>query len=200
MTKIVGLTGGIGSGKSSVTALLTEFAIPIIDTDILARQLVEPGSAALQEITDLFGANFIQKDGQLNRALLRKHVFNDAEKKQQLENILHPKIQAATQEKITFYQQQNPKLIVIAIPLLVEGIIKNGEKPHYIDIIWVVDCSEQQQLERASQRDNNNPALIQKIIDQQVKRNTRLEYADQIIDNSGDAISLRQQVKKLVSS
>lgn len=200
MTKIVGLTGGIGSGKSSITALLTEFAIPIIDTDILARQLVEPGSAALQEITDLFGANFIQKDGQLNRALLRKHVFNDAEKKQQLENILHPKIQAATQEKIAFYQQQNPKLIVIAIPLLVEGIIKNGEKPHYIDIIWVVDCSEQQQLERASQRDNNDPALIQKIIDQQVKRNTRLEYADQIIDNSGDATSLRQQVKKLVSS
>lgn len=200
MTKIVGLTGGIGSGKSSITALLTEFAIPIIDTDILARQLVEPGSAALQEITDLFGANFIKKDGQLNRALLRKHVFNDAEKKQQLENILHPKIQAATQEKIAFYQQQNPKLIVIAIPLLVEGIIKNGEKPHYIDIIWVVDCSEQQQLERASQRDKNDPALIQKIINQQVKRNTRLEYADQIIDNSGDAISLRQQVKKLVSS
>lgn len=200
MTKIVGLTGGIGSGKSSVTALLTEFAIPIIDTDILARQLVEPGSVALQEITDLFGTNFIQKDGQLNRALLRKHVFNDTEKKQQLENILHPKIQAATQEKIAFYQQQNPKLIVIAIPLLVEGIIKNGEKPHYIDIIWVVDCSEQQQLERASQRDKNDPALIQKIIDQQVKRNTRLEYADQIIDNSGDATSLRQQVKKLVSS
>lgn len=200
MTKIVGLTGGIGSGKSSVTALLTEFTIPVIDTDILARQLVEPGSVALQEITDLFGANFIQKDGQLNRALLRKHVFNDTEKKQQLENILHPKIQAATQEKIAFYQQQNAKLIVIAIPLLVEGIIKNGEKPHYIDIIWVVDCSEQQQLERASQRDNNDPALIQKIIDQQVKRNTRLEYADQIIDNSGDAIALRQQVKKLVSS
>mgnify|MGYP005663484965 CR=1 FL=1 len=103
MTKIIGLTGGIGSGKSSVTATLNTLNIPVIDTDIIARQVVEPGSKGLQAVTEAFGKELLQPNGALNRSLLREIVFQDTVKKNQLESILHPLIQEQTLEQIHAY-------------------------------------------------------------------------------------------------
>jgi len=196
MAKIIGLTGGIGSGKSSVTEILDNLDIPIIDTDIIARQVVEPGSKGLQEVTKAFGKQILQADGSLNRSQLRKIVFQDTVQKNQLESILHPLIQEETLKQIHSYSAETP-IIVVAIPLLIEAILKNG-KPSYLDQIWVVDCSEQEQLKRATKRDNNSEEQIQNIMNMQVTRQQRLAYADRVIENTGSLDDLHEQVLALV--
>lgn len=198
MTKVIGLTGGIGSGKSTACEIMAEHRIPIIDTDIISRQIVEPNSPALTEIVKHFGKEILQIDGSLNRALLRELIFNNPAKKTLLESLLHPIIQAETQRQIQTYQQQKPPLIVVAIPLLVEGIVKNG-RPNYIDEIWVVDCSVEQQISRATQRDQNSVEQIKKIINLQATRAQRLNHADQVILNDGSQLELHRQINQLLA-
>ena len=194
MTKVIGLTGGIGAGKSTVTALLEKHNIPIIDTDQLSREVVEPHTKGLKQVVAYFGEKCLNTDGTLNRALLRKIIFNEASAKQALESILHPLILEKTLQKITEYRKAKPSHIVVAIPLLIESIKKQTTRPGYIDEIWVVDCSIEQQIQRAVQRDGNDRALIEKIIAQQATRQERLQYADCIIDNSGSLETLEQSV------
>jgi len=198
MTKVIGLTGGIGSGKSTVTNYLTQQQIPVIDMDIIARQLVEPGSDGLSKIVEYFGKDIIKSDGTLHRQQLREKVFNTPSDKQKLESILHPLIHAETLFKIEHLKKQNVHYIVVAIPLLVESILK-GTRPGYLEDIWVVDCPVETQINRASQRDESSMAQIQKIIEQQATREQRLHYADQVITNNGSVEQLHQQIDTILA-
>ncbi|WP_029407992.1 dephospho-CoA kinase [Thiomicrorhabdus sp. Milos-T2] len=198
MTKVIGLTGGIGSGKSTVSQYLLQNNIPVIDTDIIARQIVEPNSTGLNQVIDLFGATFLNSDGSLNRPLLRNKIFNDPQAKSALESLLHPLIQAETLKQIQYFKKQQQPYIFIAIPLLVEGILKKGTRPGYIDEIWVVDCPVEKQLQQASQRDNSDVNQIQKIINQQASRQQRLVHADKVISNTSSIQELLEQTQSLI--
>jgi len=185
----IGLTGGIGSGKSTVTALFSNYNIPIIDADIIAHQLVEPGQAALKRLTQAFGSTILNSDASLNRQKLRDIVFSDSAKKTQLESILHPLIFQQMQAE---HQQQNSPYSIMSIPLLIETKMTS-----FVDRILVVDCAVETQIERVKQRDQLSTERILSIIASQVTRKTRLSYANDIIDNSKSTTQLAEQVKKL---
>ncbi len=201
--KIIGLTGGIGSGKSTISQLFANYGIPTIDTDLIARQVVIPGSVGLQKIRQIFGKTILQEDGTLNRGHLRELIFNDPTAKQQLEAILHPLIQAETESQVACLVKKsrtgNPlPFVLVAIPLLVEGILKQGHKPEYIDEIWVIDSPQEQQIQRACQRDQSTTTQIEKIIAMQASRAQRLAVADRIIHNDGNLEKLKLQVQQIM--
>ena len=186
----IGLTGGIGCGKSIVTDLFNSlYNIPIIDADIISRQLVEPGQHALSLIQKKFGKSIINQDGSLNRAKLKNVIFSDKEKKQQLEAILHPLIYQQMQFECS---QQIAEYCILCIPLLIEA-----NREEFVDRTLVVDCSLEMQKERVRQRDKLTSKQITSIISSQVSRKLRLSHADDIIDNSNSANLLAEQVKKL---
>jgi dephospho-CoA kinase len=186
----IGLTGGIGCGKSTVTDLFNNlYNIPIIDADIISRQLVKPGQHALSLIQKKFGTSIINQNGSLNRAKLKNIIFSDKEKKQQLEAILHPLIYQQMQLECS---QQTAEYCILCIPLLIEA-----NRKEFVDRILVVDCSIEMQKERVSQRDKLTSKKITSIISSQVSRKLRLSHADDIIDNSNSANLLAEQVKKL---
>ncbi len=195
----VGLTGGIGSGKSTVSQLLFElYQIPTIDTDAIAKEIVQPHSAGLNAIIQQFGKGILNQNGSLNRGQLREIIFNDPAQKKQLEAILHPLIEYSVKAKLSLLKHStNAPAIIVAIPLLAEKIQKDGQSPHYLDQIWVVDITPEQQCQYASQRDQATPEQIQKIIDQQASRAERLAIADTVIDNTGDLAHLQQQLQRL---
>ena len=186
----IGLTGGIGCGKSTVTDLFNSlYNIPIIDADIISRQLVEPEQPALSQIQQKFGKLIINQDGTLNRAKLKGIIFSDKEKKQQLEAILHPLIYQQMQLECA---QQTTEYCILCIPLLIEANRKDA-----VDRILVIDCPVEMQKKRVSQRDKLSSEKITSIISSQVSRKLRLSHADDIIDNSNSANLLAEQVKKL---
>lgn len=186
----VGLTGGIGCGKSTVSKLFIELNVPIIDADDIAHQLVEPGQAALLEISKAFGVKALSPDGSLDRHYLRGIVFSDGKKKQQLENILHPLVFDVMQEKINHLDSP---YCILSIPLLFETRMTN-----FVDRILVIDCPIEIQIARVKARNNLTDATIRSIIDSQVNREYRLKHADDVIDNSdNNHCGLAEQVKKL---
>ncbi len=186
---VIGLTGGIGSGKSAAADIFAQHNVPIIDADIIARDLVQPGQTALQEITTLFGEHLLQADGQLDRARLRQEIFSDKLKKAQLEGILHPLIR---QTMLASLAALDSHYAILVIPLLVE----NGQWD-IIDRVLVVDVDEATQLQRVVARDQVTLAQAEAIIHSQVPRNERIAAADDIIDNSRDIAHLTAQVEKL---
>ena len=190
----VGLTGGIGSGKSSATKIFASFNAPVIDADVIAHQLSQPNQPALKEIVHCFGDEIINADGLLNRGKLRAVVFSDAKKKQQLESLLHPLVYAEIAAQIS---QLNAVYCIIAIPLLIETYNINQIK---LDRILVVDCPVELQIERVKNRNPLSDTQIQAIIAAQTSRQQRLAVADDIIDNSKSATHLAEQVKKLHNS
>lgn len=190
----IGLTGGIGSGKSSATQLFASFDVPIIDADLIAHQLSQPGQSAFQNIVQYFGNEILNRDSSLNRAKLRSIVFSEPEKKRQLENMLHPLVYA---EIATQVSQLNAAYCIICIPLLVETYKINPLKP---DRILVVDCPVESQIKRVKNRSQLNDSQIQAIIAAQASREQRLAVADDIIDNSKSAKHLAEQVKNLHNS
>lgn len=187
----VGLTGGIGSGKSTVSAAFESLGVPVIDADQLAHQLVAPGQPALDEIRNTFGEHFITPDGRLDRACIRQRVFSNDEEKHKLEAILHPKIRSRIQAWIAALDA--PYCLVV-IPLLLE----TGQAD-LVDRILVVDATENEQLKRVAARDRLTHNDILAIMDTQADRETRLAAADDIIENSSDIASLESQVKAMHS-
>jgi len=185
----IGLTGGIGSGKSTITDLFSQYNIPIIDADIIAHQLVAPGQPVLKQLGHIFGSSIINKDKSLNRAKLKDLIFSDTEKKIQLENILHPLIFQHMQLEC---DKQNSVYSVLSIPLLIET-----KMTAFVDQVLVVDCPVETQIIRVKQRDHLSTEQILSIIASQTPRKTRLSYADNIIDNSNSTTQLAEQVKKL---
>jgi dephospho-CoA kinase len=185
----VGLTGGIGCGKTTVSKLFTELNVPVIDADDIAHQLVEIGQPALLEISKVFGNEILNADNSLNRQHLREVVFSDPQQKQKLETILHPLVFVAMQEKI---DQLDSAYCIISIPLLFET-----RMTHFVNRILVIDCPVEIQIERVKRRDGLADARIHSIIDSQVSREFRIAHADDVIDNFGDNSGLAGQVKKL---
>lgn len=185
----IGLTGGIGCGKSTVSALFQALDVPIIDADDIAHQLAKPGQPALQEIIDLFGDSLLNSDGTLNRPLLRTQVFNHPVDKQKLEAILHPRVE--TEIKRQMGSLTTPYCIV-SVPLLFEA-----KMSHLVNRILVVDCPVELQIERVRRRNNLPEADIRAIIASQISRDYRLQHADDVIDNTLTHGKLADQVKKL---
>ena len=188
----IGLTGGIGCGKSTVCKLFQELGVHIIDADEIAKALVSPGLPTLTQITKQFGMALLQADGSLDRDTLRAWIFSDKEKKQQLEAILHPQIY---QQIDTEIQQAKSAYCIVAVPLLLET-----QKSQLFDRILVVDCSIEEQLQRVESRDKLNREQILSIINSQVPREQRLKRADDIIANTTTISQLAQQIKRLHNS
>ena len=193
MTYIVGLTGGIGSGKSTIAGLFAELGVPIVDADVVARQIVEKGSPLLAQISAHFGEQILLKTGELNRAKLRELIFHNEAEKNWLNNLLHPAIRTEMQHRLN---SQTEPYTLFVVPLLIENKLTT-----LCHRVLVVDVKPETQLLRASQRDNNKIELIQQIINSQVDRTTRLQIADDVIDNDRDntenADNLRQKVLEL---
>ena len=185
---VIGLTGGIGSGKSTVAELFHQLGVPIIDTDVIARQLVEPGQPAFQKIISSFDS-ILTADGHIDRNKLREIIFNEPDKRIELEQILHPRIEDVAKQMLASF---NSEYVVIVIPLLAE----NGKWP-FIDRVLVIDCDPQRQLERAMKRDSATAQQISKIIQAQASRQQRLDIADDIILNDHDHSALKEQVQVL---
>lgn len=188
----IGLTGGIGCGKSTAVDAFRTFDIPIIDADQISKSIVEKGQPALTELVNAFGPDVLMEDGSLNRGYLKEKVFADKQLLEKLESILHPIIRQEIDQQINDKQQGNYPYVIVDVPLLVE---KNYQP--LFDMIVVVDCLPEQQIERVKQRDNLEEHKISKIIQTQASRETRNSYADEILDNSGDKKSLIKQVKTL---
>lgn len=186
---VIGLTGGIGSGKTTVADCFARLGVPIIDTDELARELVQSGQPALDEITQQFGNEILNNDGTLNRRKLRQLVFSAAAARRKLESILHPRIRSAVKSQIK--SLSSPYCIVV-IPLLFES-----GQADLVHRILVIDCEEQQQIQRATKRDAVELENIQAIMASQVSRQTRLDKADDIIHNNTAPEDLEPQIKHL---
>lgn len=186
---IIGLTGGIGSGKSTVANLFEDLGVPIIDMDYIARQVVEPGQTALQQITQIFGNELIDAEGKLKRQQLSQIIFDSEEKRRQLEAILHPLIREETERQLA--KLETPYCVVV-IPLLLES-----DQRSLVNRILVVDAPEDIQIARTMQRDGISASQAEKILASQVDRQSRLNAADDIINNSGELEALRHQVNKL---
>jgi dephospho-CoA kinase len=189
----VGLTGGIGSGKSTVAALFAERGVEVVDTDRLARELVEPGQEALAEIATQIGAAVLTAAGRLDRAALRQRIGREPETRRRLEAILHPRIRALAGERV--YAATGPYVLLV-IPLLAENRDAYGE---LLDRVLVVDCSPERQLERVIRRDAMDAEHAQAILGVQASRAARLAMADDILSNEadGDREDLALQVAAL---
>ena len=184
---IVGLTGGIGSGKSTVADLFQQLGIPVIDADVIAHTLVEPGQPALVEIIEAFGANTVDASGVLDRARLRKLVFSDPEQRRRLEAILHPKIR---RKIITLTTNIRTPYCIVVIPLLLET-----DQRDLVDRILVVDTGVDKQIARVTMRNGLPKHEIMAIITAQASRERRLAAADEVIDNNGSLNELNSQVR-----
>ncbi len=186
--KIIGLTGGIGSGKSIVTHYLSEKGVPIIDADLIARQIVKPSQPALPAIVSVFGEDILTTSGELDRKALGKIVFSDKQKRKQLEAILHPQIRKGIKNEIQNKKSDYP-YILVDIPLLIEQNYQS-----LFDQIWVVDCLPEQQIQRVRQRDNLSRNEIKNIMASQANHQQRLHFADKVLDNSGSLDKLYRQL------
>jgi dephospho-CoA kinase len=189
MTLVVGVTGGIGSGKSAVTRRLEQHGITVVDADVVARIVVEPGTPALAQIAEHFGAEILQADGTLDRAALRARVFRDESERRWLERLTHPLI---GQEIIDQISASRSPYTVLSSPLLLDTSQKE-----LAECVVVVDVPEETQIARTAQRDNNDEAQVKRIMAAQLSREARLALADIVLDNSGSLADLELQVDEL---
>lgn len=189
MGLLVGVTGGIGSGKSALTRYLEQQGITIVDADLVARQVVEPGTPALAAIAGHFGPQILQEDGALDRAALRQRVFADPEERRWLEALTHPLIGEAIERQLA--ASASP-YTVLSSPLLLEG-----KQSRWVQVVVVVDVPVETQVERTMARDYNDEAQVRRIIAAQMDRDERLARADIVIDNSGTLEDLEAQAARL---
>ncbi len=187
---VVGLTGGIGSGKTAVSDRFARHGVPVIDTDLIARELVEPGQPALVDIVTEFGSNCLDDDGRLHRARLRERVFADPAGRRRLEAILHPRIRAVTRERVAALTAIPYCLVVI--PLLAETGMTD-----LVNRVLVVDAPEAEQIRRVMARDRIDTIQAQAILAAQARRDARLAMADDILENAGDLAELDRRIATL---
>lgn len=186
---VVGLTGGIGSGKTAASDYFKQLGIDIIDADVAARRVVAPGEAALQRIAEHFGPSVMLESGELNRAALRQRIFSHPADKAWLESLLHPLIAIEIDRQIA--QAHSPYVIFVS-PLLLET--QQHQRCHRL---LVVDADIDTQVARASARDNNSEEMIRAIVMQQMPREARLERADDVLLNNSDLDSLHRRIEAL---
>ncbi len=187
---VVVLTGGIASGKSMVSAQFAQRGVPVIDTDVLAREVVAPGTPGLAAVLAAFGPDLLTPDGSLDRARLRAIVFADPQARRNLEQLLHPRIEAAARAAIQ--SLQNAPYCLLVVPLLIEsGLFADA------DCVVVVDVPEGIQIERLRARDDIDEAAAQSMLASQASRQQRLARADEVIDNQGSPARLEDQIEAL---
>ena len=185
----IGLTGGIGSGKSTVSGLFEALGIPVIDADVIARSLLEPGTEATRQVIRIFGNDIAASEQEIDRARLRERVFDNADARKKLESILHPIVHQKIRQQVEAIT--SPYCIVV-IPLLFEA----GHQD-LVDRILVVNTSREKQIERAASRDRASVEEIQKILNTQIDPEERLARADDIIDNNDGIEQLESRVHEL---
>jgi dephospho-CoA kinase len=186
----IGLTGGIASGKSTVTQRFAELGVPVIDADVAARIVVEPGKPGLEQVVRRFGVGVLDTSGNLDRPTLRALIFNDPASRQALDAILHPLIRVEMEQQAA---RATGPYLVMAIPLLIEG----GRAHERVDRVLVVDVDEAMQLKRLQARDGSSPSQARAILTSQASREGRLAAADDVLRNSGTVADLRQAVDRL---
>jgi len=186
----VGLTGGIASGKTTVSNLFADLGVPIIDTDVISRELLQPGELAYQQVCDHFGSDILEADGEINRAALRKLVFSNPEHKSWLEKMMHPLIYQRTHDAIK--QHARADYVLVVVPLLFESSFQS-----LADRVLTVDCPAEQQIRRLMKRDNIDEDLARSMLAQQLDNAQRRARAHDIIDNREDDADLQAQVKAL---
>lgn len=188
---IIGLTGGIGSGKSEVCRRFSAKGITVVDADVVAREVVEPGMPALDKIREHFGDEILLSRSAriLNRSKLREIIFNDPAEKNWLEKLLHPLVNQQIRKQL---ENAYTPYVILASPLLLET-----QQYQLVDRILVIDASEQLQVERASKRDTNNEAQIKAIMQTQLSRQERCARANDIIQNDGQLTDLDEQIDRL---
>ena len=190
MAYIVGLTGGIGSGKSKAAEIFAELGADVVDTDAISHELTGPGGAAMRPIAEAFGAEYLREDGGLDRARMRSLVFSDPEARRALETILHPRIRAAVSERIA---ASRAPYVLLVVPLLLE----TAAYADTLDRILVVDCDESLQVERTMARSRLTEDEVHRIMAAQVPRAERLRRANDVISNDGDIKALRSLAESL---
>ncbi len=188
---VVGLTGGIGSGKSAAAEIFRTCGVEVIDADSLAREVVEPGQPALDDIAAYFGSELLTAEGHLDRAALRKIVFSNPEQKSWLENLLHPLIAELLQRRLN--ATKSPYAILES-PLLLET-----EQYKLVDRVIVIDVNEEIQIARSVRRDGSDEAVIRSIIASQIDRSKRIQHADDLVSNEEGLEQLREKVEALHS-
>lgn len=188
----IGLTGGIGSGKSTVAAMLVDLGATLIDTDLIARQITLAGGAAIEALRAEFGADALAADGSLDRERMRAAAFADTDTRRRLERVLHPLIGGEV-ERLAAAATSAPAL-VFDVPLLVES----GQWRARVDCVWLVDCAEQTQVERVVSRSGWTKAAVRSVLAQQAKRSLRRAAADAVLHNEGLTLAqLGDQVRSL---
>ena len=183
---VIGLTGGIGSGKSKAADFFRDQGVEVINLDQVSRDLVEPGSPALQQIVEHFGNQILDAEKCLNRPKLRQLIFSDTAARHWLESLLHPLIEKEKDRKIS---EASSPYVVVESPLLVEG----GSEGSF-DRVLVIDCTVEQQIERASRRDGNSIEQIERIVATQASRTQRNSVADDLVNNGGTEQELFDQL------
>jgi len=192
MPYCIGLTGGIGSGKSTAADIFKELGAAVVDTDEISRELTAAGGGAMPEIHKQYGPDFIAPDGSLDRERIRRLVFGNAEARKKLEAILHPMIRAESRVRVA---AARAPYVMLVVPLLFES-------DAYLDLlkrVLVVDCSEERQIERATRRSRISVDEVRAIMASQLSRATRRARADDVIDNDGGIEALRRQVGEIHS-
>lgn len=190
---VVGLTGGIGSGKSAAAAIFTELGVTVINADIIAREIVAPGKQALASIAEHFGSEILQADGSLDRAQLRTHIFANADERQWLEQLTHPLIGMEIVEQLEAKKRANEAAYrILESPLLMET-----SQQQLADRLLLIDVPQAVQIERTMARDNNSEQQVKAIITAQMSREKKLALADDIVENTGTLKQLQQAIHHL---
>ncbi len=190
---LIGLTGGIGSGKTAVSDMLGELGAGIIDTDLISHQITAPGGKAIPLIANAFGADFIDPQGALIRSKMRALVFEDPSARKVLEQITHPLIQEETSKQALKLAKSGAPYLVFVVPLLIES----GSWVKLIDYLVVVDCSEETQIQRVMHRNNMTRSEVENVLKAQTSRNARLAAANAVIENQGGLDELKSEVLNL---
>ena len=190
---LIGLTGGIGSGKTAVSNLFAQLGAGIVDTDLIAHQITAPGGKAIPLIRDHFGSEFIDNGGALDRAKMRSLVFQNPEAKKALEAITHPLIRQETRRQAGQLTDAGVPYLLLVVPLLIES----GAWIDQIDYLVVVDCPEESQIQRVMHRSNLSRTEVEAILKAQASRQERLALANAVIDNQGKLSELKTAVQEL---
>lgn len=191
--KLVGLTGGIASGKSTVAKILQSLGAAIVNADDLAREVVEPGHEAWQEIVASFGAGVLQSDQNLDRQKLRTLIFNQPEARKRLESIIHPRVRALAEERIRQYAAAGYPVVIYEVPLLFEGNLQEWLRP-----VILVACDVETQTVRLQKRDHLTAADAEKHIAAQMSLNDKRRLADYVIENNGSLEDLERQTRQIL--
>lgn len=194
---VIGLTGGIGNGKSEVSQVLSELGAKIVDADKLAHEVYEPETVGWQEVVEVFGESVLNGDGRIDRKKLAGIVFGENDALEKLNRIVHPKVRLLLEDRIGGYRRQHADTVVVEAPLLVEAIKDEARWAQMLNEIWVVVAPEHQVIQRVQSRSGLDEEAVKSRIRSQTTQDNRVKYADVVIDNSGSLERLRRQVAKL---